>query len=171
MTTKTPQNEAAPLATSKLTSEVVNSSFTAADSSEQSVSSDQQAVNSGWQSEDPVDSDADSSERLWRFEENNEWEGERWRVFFYASEEAGSKVEALAAVLSAEKDSPYELRRITKLPAKIASKGSKSSGYYPRNQVGKLREELLEDAIQHWSAENCLEADDDPLYKLGLFEF
>ena len=51
--------------------------------------------------------------KIYRFRENNDWEGESWDFFFYAEEELADKLQEL---LSLDEDGIYELREYTKGP-------------------------------------------------------
>lgn len=128
---------------------------------------------------------------FWRFEEDNEWEGELWAVFFEASPEDTPDVRRLAKILRANDGATYTLREIVEMPESYddgeleeceyidtLEDGEEecgdcdycggSEGYYPAESERALSRERLTDALRVWKdIKNSDE--DDPLYKLGLF--
>lgn len=128
---------------------------------------------------------------FWRFEENNEWEGEVWAAFFEASPEDTPDVRKLAKILQADEEAPYDFHEIAALPESYddgeleeceyidtLEDGEEecgdcdycggSEGYYPPESERPLNRDRLTAALRVWKdIENSDE--DDPLYKLGLF--
>lgn len=128
---------------------------------------------------------------FWAFEEENEWEGEQWTVYFEVSDPAiQSELQKLEAIIDdIEGDLPYELYEINELPTELddgslehceyAEEGEEdcgdcgyccgSEGYYPPEAIRELNAEVLSAALIFHRGSSTPEEDQDPLYKLGLF--
>lgn len=135
----------------------------------------------------------------WLFIEDNEWEGERWKVYFRAPAELTAQLEALQEFVNGDEDGPYELRSVSKIPKKLDD-GRPQECEYAEDYEGdeedgdEADEEGCGDCDYccgsegYYPAESELELkvevltealdyydhgdpdrDQDPLYKLGLF--
>lgn len=126
---------------------------------------------------------------FWVFTENNEWEGEIWKVYFTATPEISAKVHELKEFLDAEGyDATYALEQVEGIPTEFddgeleeceyADEDEEdcgdcdycggSEGYYAPESEGEINVTILDEALEHYKTENRNE-DSDPLYKLGLF--
>lgn len=120
---------------------------------------------------------------FWQFDEENDWEGETWTVFFTANEEQNEKIIELREL---NQDSAYVFSQIDNFPETFndihesedywcedhgdecdedCEEEYGDTGYFPREQFIELTDSLLDDAIDKLKRE----VEDNPLYKLGLF--
>lgn len=123
------------------------------------------------------------TDHFWKFDEENEWEGENWTVFFVANEEQHEKILELREL---NKDEAYSFTMIEKMPETLnefhdsedywcedhgdecdedCEEEYGDSGYFPREQFKTLVDSHLDNVISQIQRDD----DDNPLYKLGLF--
>lgn len=130
---------------------------------------------------------------VWRFTEENEWEGERWERWFEASAELEDKLDELKALLQKHTPDSYWLKRVNDFPdsyddgqleeCEYADQFEDdeegcgdcgycggAEGYFAPEGEGELNGETLELALEYYRGEGWNGDGQDPLYKLRLFD-
>lgn len=130
--------------------------------------------------------------QVWRFTEENEWEGERWKVWFAAPAELEEKLSELKGLLKEHFPDTYMLKQVDGFPesyddgvleeceyADELEDGEEecgdcdycggAEGYFAPEGEGELNTETLELALEYYRGEGWKGNGEDPLYKLNLF--
>ena len=130
--------------------------------------------------------------QVWRFIEENEWEGERWKRWFEASAELEDKLSELKGLLEKHFPDTYMLKQVNEFPesyddgqleeceyADTLEDGEEECGdcdycggaesYFAPEGEGELNVETLELALEYYRGEGWNGDGQDPLYKLNLF--
>lgn len=129
---------------------------------------------------------------VWRFTEENEWEGERWERWFEASAELEDKLDELKALLRKHAPHSYWLKQVDDFPdsyddgqleeCEYADQFKEDEGcgdcgycggaesYFAPEAEGELNGETLELALEYYRGEGWNGDGQDPLYKLRLFD-
>lgn len=131
--------------------------------------------------------------QVWRFTEENEWEGERWKVWFEAPVELEEKLKELKALLKEHTPDNYWLKQVDDFPDSYddgqleeceyvgeLEDGEEecgdcdycggAEGYFAPEGEGELNVETLELALEYYRGEGWNGDGQDPLYKLRLFD-
>lgn len=124
----------------------------------------------------------------WVFTENNEWEGEVWKVYFEVTTELDYKIQKVKdSLVMRGLEDQFSLRQIEEIPEKFDNSESEdceygddcgdcsyycedSDGYYPAEQYGTVNEESLQSVLDFFESQAWKQDVDNPLYKLGLFD-
>lgn len=132
-----------------------------------------------------------AEKQVWLFIEDNEWEGERWKVWFEADASLEDKLEELKVLIRRHNPDAYSLKQMDELPESYSNGPEEckygddaefdgegcgdcdyccgSEGYFEPESQGELNGEILTEALEYYRSEGWNGDGDDPLYKLNLF--
>lgn len=135
-----------------------------------------------------------TAEYPWVFREENEWEGETWKVYFEVDAESDYKIQRLQELIVFHDHlDQFSFRQIEEIPRNFQQSHENSEedycecedvdddeyedcdceydveGYYPAEQFATIDVEVLDEALAYFENQEWNSQADNPLYKLRLF--